>query len=356
MLPPCVRAWWRRSLYQCGGGHIADGRLLDLIRCASTFGMCMMKLDIRQVRAGPPAAHPSFPCSSWCFCTDAFAKLLHKQPGLLAGRSWRACGWRRSQCSEGAATVPPACALACCPPLPSLLRRRARATPRRWTPSPRTWATGRTRSGASRSASTSWSRSCRCVAGGTCGCPSRTFLPLRRHLSSPIALTGKTSLHATTPAKCSHRLSLTLRAALATLLPLRCPQGRRPLLPPDMPMTPEVREVMDTCRVVAQLGPSSLGAYVISMARGASDVLAVELLQREAVFQVRCVLCAAVVVAVHGCRGPTAKGRGRRMNPRFAHLQLRVCGPRWAAAAMSSPVLHALGLPCAARTFGAGGG
>ncbi len=65
-----------------------------------------------------------------------------------------------------------------------------------------------------------------------------------------------------------------------------CAQGRRPLVPPDMPITAEVREVLDTCRVVAQLGPSSLGAYVISMTKGASDVLAVELLQREAVFQV----------------------------------------------------------------------
>lgn len=64
-------------------------------------------------------------------------------------------------------------------------------------------------------------------------------------------------------------------------------QGRRPLIPPDMPMPDEVREVLDTCRVVAQIGPGSLGAYVISMAKGASDVLAVELLQREAMYQVR---------------------------------------------------------------------
>ncbi|KAL6765264.1 phosphoenolpyruvate carboxylase-domain-containing protein [Haematococcus lacustris] len=63
-------------------------------------------------------------------------------------------------------------------------------------------------------------------------------------------------------------------------------QGRRPLIPPGMPMSAEVREVLDTARVVAQLGPGSLGAYVISMTKAASDVLAVELLQREAIVQV----------------------------------------------------------------------
>lgn len=58
--------------------------------------------------------------------------------------------------------------------------------------------------------------------------------------------------------------------------------GRRPLIPPGMPMNPDVKEVLDTFRVVAELGSKSLGAYVISMAQNASDVLAVELLQREA--------------------------------------------------------------------------
>jgi len=58
--------------------------------------------------------------------------------------------------------------------------------------------------------------------------------------------------------------------------------GRRPLIPPTMPMSDDVKEVMDTFRVVAKLGTQSLGAYVISMAQNTSDVLAVELLQREA--------------------------------------------------------------------------
>lgn len=39
---------------------------------------------------------------------------------------------------------------------------------------------------------------------------------------------------------------------------------------------------MDTCRTAARLGNGSLGAYVISMSKAASDVLAVELLQKEA--------------------------------------------------------------------------
>jgi phosphoenolpyruvate carboxylase len=49
-----------------------------------------------------------------------------------------------------------------------------------------------------------------------------------------------------------------------------------------MEMSEEVREVLDTFRVAATLGSRSLGAYVISMAQVASDVLVVELLQREA--------------------------------------------------------------------------
>ncbi|WP_425606617.1 phosphoenolpyruvate carboxylase [Microbulbifer litoralis] len=44
----------------------------------------------------------------------------------------------------------------------------------------------------------------------------------------------------------------------------------------------EVREVLDTCRVIAEQGPEGLGAYVISMARTSSDVLAVMLLQKIA--------------------------------------------------------------------------
>jgi phosphoenolpyruvate carboxylase len=63
---------------------------------------------------------------------------------------------------------------------------------------------------------------------------------------------------------------------------LRELQGRRPLVPPDLAASPEVREVLDTFRVAARLPPESLGAYVVSMATRPSDVLAVELLQKEA--------------------------------------------------------------------------
>jgi phosphoenolpyruvate carboxylase len=40
-------------------------------------------------------------------------------------------------------------------------------------------------------------------------------------------------------------------------------------------------------RTAARLGSGSLGAYVISMSQAASDVLAVELLQKEARLMVR---------------------------------------------------------------------
>ena len=62
--------------------------------------------------------------------------------------------------------------------------------------------------------------------------------------------------------------------------------GRRPLLDDrflEAPeCTPEVREVLDTCDVIARQEPEALGAYVISMAKAPSDVLAVLVLQREA--------------------------------------------------------------------------
>ncbi|KAL3677299.1 hypothetical protein R1sor_027247 [Riccia sorocarpa] len=58
-------------------------------------------------------------------------------------------------------------------------------------------------------------------------------------------------------------------------------RGRRPLFGSDLPTTEEIRDVLDTFRVIAELPYDSFGAYVISMATSPSDVLAVELLQRE---------------------------------------------------------------------------
>jgi phosphoenolpyruvate carboxylase len=59
--------------------------------------------------------------------------------------------------------------------------------------------------------------------------------------------------------------------------------GRRPLLPAEMEAsaTAEVRDVLDTMRMLGRLPRDSFGKYVISMAHTASDVLAVLLLQRE---------------------------------------------------------------------------
>ncbi|GAY63941.1 hypothetical protein CUMW_229670 [Citrus unshiu] len=59
-------------------------------------------------------------------------------------------------------------------------------------------------------------------------------------------------------------------------------KGKRPLVPPTIEVPSDVKEVLDTFRVAAELGSDSLGAYVISMASNASDVLAVELLQKDA--------------------------------------------------------------------------
>ncbi len=56
----------------------------------------------------------------------------------------------------------------------------------------------------------------------------------------------------------------------------------RPLIPRNLAPNERVAEVLETFGVVAELGEEALGGYVISMARQASDVLAVLLLQREA--------------------------------------------------------------------------
>jgi phosphoenolpyruvate carboxylase len=58
-------------------------------------------------------------------------------------------------------------------------------------------------------------------------------------------------------------------------------RGRK-LTPPRMPTNARVAEVLDTFRMMSAVHPESLGAYVITMAGKPSDVLAVELLQREA--------------------------------------------------------------------------
>ncbi|KAI3719929.1 hypothetical protein L6452_20835 [Arctium lappa] len=59
-------------------------------------------------------------------------------------------------------------------------------------------------------------------------------------------------------------------------------KGKRPLVPATIEVSSEVKEVLDTFHIAAELGSDSLGAYVISMASNASDVLAVELLQKDA--------------------------------------------------------------------------
>ncbi len=58
--------------------------------------------------------------------------------------------------------------------------------------------------------------------------------------------------------------------------------SKRPLLPRNWQPSAETREVLDTCRVIAEAPQGSIAAYVISMAKTPSDVLAVHLLLKEA--------------------------------------------------------------------------
>ena len=77
---------------------------------------------------------------------------------------------------------------------------------------------------------------------------------------------------------------------------------RRPPQPEllDVPASDEVGPVLQTFRTIATLGPESLGAYVVSMAEVASDVLAVEFLQAQAGSRLRVVPLFEQVDALRG--------------------------------------------------------
>ncbi|MFA0082327.1 phosphoenolpyruvate carboxylase [Vibrio breoganii] len=67
--------------------------------------------------------------------------------------------------------------------------------------------------------------------------------------------------------------------------------SNRPLIPHNWEPSAEVKEVIDTCKTIAEHPIEAFGAYVISMARTASDVLAVHLLLREAGCKFRLGVC-----------------------------------------------------------------
>ncbi|OXS15638.1 phosphoenolpyruvate carboxylase [Zobellella denitrificans] len=58
--------------------------------------------------------------------------------------------------------------------------------------------------------------------------------------------------------------------------------SRRPLLPRQWQPSDDTKEVLDTCRVIAEHPRDAFGIYIISMAGAPSDVLAVQLLLKEA--------------------------------------------------------------------------
>ena len=57
--------------------------------------------------------------------------------------------------------------------------------------------------------------------------------------------------------------------------------SKRPLIPQRWPKSAETEEVLATCRVIAKQPKTALSHYIISMAKQASDVLAVALLLKE---------------------------------------------------------------------------
>jgi phosphoenolpyruvate carboxylase len=57
--------------------------------------------------------------------------------------------------------------------------------------------------------------------------------------------------------------------------------SKRPLVPKNLPASADCQEVLATCKVIAEQPAQTLSCYVISMAKRASDVLAVALLLKE---------------------------------------------------------------------------
>lgn len=57
--------------------------------------------------------------------------------------------------------------------------------------------------------------------------------------------------------------------------------SKRPLIPNNWNPSPETKEVIDTCKVIAETPEEAIPVYVISMARTPSDVLAVHLFLKE---------------------------------------------------------------------------
>lgn len=62
---------------------------------------------------------------------------------------------------------------------------------------------------------------------------------------------------------------------------LRELSSKRPLFPVNWEPSAEVKEVLDTCKVIANNNANAFGIYIISMASLPSDVMAVQLLLRE---------------------------------------------------------------------------
>lgn len=57
--------------------------------------------------------------------------------------------------------------------------------------------------------------------------------------------------------------------------------SKRPLIPLNWSPSDDVQEVLDTCRTISRHSQEGFGIYIISMARAASDVMAVQLLLKE---------------------------------------------------------------------------
>lgn len=67
--------------------------------------------------------------------------------------------------------------------------------------------------------------------------------------------------------------------------------SKRPLIPRDWQPSPDVQEVLDTCKTIASHPRDTFGVYIVSMASAASDVLEVHLLLQECICPYRMDVC-----------------------------------------------------------------
>ena len=271
-----------RSLIDTGDDGIADCVVRSAIRRVTTFGSSLVRLDIRQestrhsdVMAAITSHLDLGSFQDWSERDKQtwLTKELQARPPTPPTPSLQPAGFDTRlifalrRCDTAYTSLPDIHSTSpqpLQPALSDLSRRSARTHARTHTTHARTHTTAAT------AVAAAGLRRGRPTDMPTCRCPAaRTRAP---------CLPGNPQ-HA--PRPLPRRRQRPARSASAPETAAVLVQSKRPLFPLGLELTPDQQNVVDTFRVLATLPPDSLGAYIISMAQTASDVLTVVLLQRE---------------------------------------------------------------------------